>query len=105
MDGGATFRGPLGFKGMKTFLKILLIVMAAIVAVKLLPFALALGCVVAAGMGVVAVIGFSLAAGLLGAALLLALVLSPIWLPVMALVGIIALVKKTGTKAAPVASG
>ena len=85
---------------MKTFLKILLIAVAAVVAVKLLPLALALAGVLAACVGVVAAVGVSLAAGVLCVGLLLALVLSPIWLPVLALVGVIALIKKTGAKPA-----
>ena len=90
----------MGFMGMKTFLKVLLIAVAVVIAVKLLPVALALACVLAACVGVVAAVGVSLAAGVLCAGLLLALVLSPIWLPVLALVGLISLVKKGGAKPA-----
>jgi hypothetical protein len=79
---------------MKTFLKILLSPLAIIVAVKLLPVALVLIGVLAAVAVLVAVVGVSLTAGLLGAGLLLALLLSPVWLPIMALVGVIALFKK-----------
>ena len=85
---------------MKTFLMVLLILIAAVVAVKLLPFLFALLCVCGACVAVVALIGVSLAAGLLCAGLVLALVLSPIWLPVLALVGLIALIKKLGAKRA-----
>jgi hypothetical protein len=85
---------------MKTFLKILLIALAVIVAVKLLPVALVLIGVLAAVAVVVALVGVSLTAGLLGAGLLLALLLSPVWLPIMALVGIIALFKKVCAKPA-----
>lgn len=85
---------------MNTFLKVLLILVAVVVAIKLLPVALALICVLAAGVGLLALIGVSLAAGLLCAGLLLAVALSPIWLPVLALVGLIALIKKSGAKTA-----
>jgi len=98
MGGAATFHEQMGFMGMKTFLKIFLIAVAAVIAVKLLPLALALACVLAACVGVVAAVGVSLAAGLLCAGLLLALVLSPIWLPVLALFGLIALIKKCSAK-------
>ena len=90
--------GVLG--NMKTFLKVLLILIAAVVAIKLLPLALAFVCVIAAGAGLLALIGVSFAAGLICAGLLLAVLLSPIWLPVLALVGVIALVKKLGAKTA-----
>lgn len=96
----ATFHGQRGFRDMKTFLKVFLIALGVIVAVKLLPVALVLGSILAAVAAVVAALGLSLAAGLLGAGLLLALVLSPIWLPVLALVGFIALMKKVGAKPA-----
>ena len=85
---------------MKTFLKVLLILIGVVVAIKLLPVALAVMCVIAAGAALVALIGVSLAAGLLCAGLVLALLLSPIWLPVLALVGLIALIKKLSAKPA-----
>ena len=52
---------------------------------------------------VIVAVGVSLAAGILGVGLLLAAVLSPIWLPVMALVGIVALFKRVSAK--PLAAG
>jgi len=55
-------------------------------------------CVCAAGVAIVALVGLSLAAGLLCAGFVLALLLSPIWLPVLALVGLIALIKKLSVK-------
>jgi ABC-type transport system involved in cytochrome c biogenesis permease component len=85
---------------MKTFLKVLLILIAVVVAIKLLPVALAFACGIAACAVIVALVGVSLAAGLLCAGLLLALLLSPIWLPVLALVGGIALIKKLNAKPA-----
>jgi len=96
----ATFRRRPGFRNMKAFLKILLLVVACIVAVKLLPVTLALGVGLAAVVGVVVVLGFSALAVLVCGALALAAVLAPIWLPVLLLVGIIALVKRCGRAAA-----
>jgi hypothetical protein len=76
---------------MKTFLKALLILVAVVVAVKLLPIALGVGCIAAAILAGLAVLGVSLAALLACAALAVVAVLSPIWVPVLALVGIVAL--------------
>ena len=75
---------------MKTLLKIGLIVVAVVVAIKLLPTALVLGGVAA----LLALVGFLTASGLLGAGLLLTLLLTPLWLPVLAVMGLIALGKK-----------
>jgi hypothetical protein len=85
---------------MKTFLKALLVLVAVVVALKLLPFALALGCVIVACISVVASIGLTVAAALVCTGLVLALVLSPVWLPVLAVVGMFALVKRVATRRA-----
>jgi hypothetical protein len=90
----ATFRGGLGFHGMKTFLKVLLIVALAILAVKLLPITLVAGCIFAVGVALLAAVGVSLVALGLCISLAIAALLSPIWIPVLALVGIIALIKR-----------
>ena len=66
--------------------------------VKLLPVALVLGLMLGGVAVIVAVVGVSLATGLVGVGLLLAVLLSPIWLPVLALFGIVALVKKANAK-------
>jgi hypothetical protein len=83
---------------MKPFWKILLLVLAVIVAVKLLPVTLAMACVLGGIALAVVAVGVSLAAGLMGVGLVIALLLSPIWLPVMALAGIIALCKRANAK-------
>lgn len=79
---------------MKTFLKVLLIIALAIVAVKLLPLTLVAGCLLAAGIALLAVIGVSALA--IGTCLGLGLIalLSPLWLPILAIVGIVMLVKR-----------
>ncbi len=85
---------------MKTFLKAVLLVAAAIIAVKLLPLTLALGFVL--GFALVALLGLGVSIlGLLAvvAAGLLA-VLAPLWIPVLAIIGLVALCKKLGGKPA-----
>lgn len=85
-----------GISGMKTFLKVLLMVVAVILAVKLLPIAFVTGCAVAALLAGLAVLGVSLAAVLFCAALAVVALLSPIWVPVLAIVGIVALCRRHG---------
>lgn len=68
---------------MKTLLKIGLIVVAVVVAIELLPAALVLGGVVAGGGGAVGAGRLPDDLRLLGAGLL-TLLLTPIWLPVLA---------------------
>jgi hypothetical protein len=72
---------------MKKFLLVVLIVVAALIAIKLLPLALALAAVLA----VAGLLAFS---GVVGAGLLLTLLLAPVWIPVLAMVGLVALGKK-----------
>jgi hypothetical protein len=83
---------------MKTFLKVALIALAVLVALKLLPVTLlALGLLVAATVGVLAV-GFSAAVVIACIVLGAAAALSPIWIPVLAVVGIVALVRKSSAR-------
>jgi hypothetical protein len=79
---------------MKTFLKVILIVMIAIIAVKLLPFTLALGFALGGAIVAAAVLGLSALAVLFCVSLALIAVLAPVWIPVLALVGAIALIKR-----------
>jgi hypothetical protein len=81
---------------MNTFVKVVLLGVAAIIALKLLPLTLALGCVLAAGFFGLVAVGVSAIAALLGAAIVFAAVSSPVWLPVLVAVGIIALCKRGG---------
>jgi hypothetical protein len=87
----ATILGLAGISRMKTFLKIALMVLLVVVAVKLSPLILlaALGGLLVAG--VVGALGLSLVAVLLAVTLALAAVLSPIWVPGLLAVGIISL--------------
>lgn len=85
---------------MKTFLKILLIAVLALLALKLTPvFAVGafIGLIVAA---VLSAVGLSLVAALVAVALAFAMALSPIWIPVLVVLGAISLFKKLGDKPA-----
>lgn len=82
---------------MNTFLKVLLIVIGVIVALKVLPFALVMGGLALAGIAAAAIAGFSLVAAFLVAAFLVTVLLSPIWVPVLAIVGVIALCRRSQT--------
>lgn len=79
---------------MKTFLKILLIAALLVLAIKLGPviFCAAFGGLIVAGL--LGVLGISLLALLATVLLALAVALSPIWIPVLAIVGIVSLLKR-----------
>lgn len=85
---------------MKTFLKILLIALAVVVAIKLLPVTLLAGCVLAGMALLVLAIGVSAAAGLFCVAVIMAAALSPVWLPVLAVIGLIRLCRRPKAVAA-----
>ena len=91
---------------MNTFLKVLLYIVLTLIAIKLMPlFALAFmlagaGLLVLAGLvfsGVAAIAGFGVAGLTVVITALVAViaVLSPIWIPVLIVVGIIALVRRS----------
>ena len=85
---------------MKTFLKISLIVVLSIIALKFSPVLFVgavLGLIAAVVLGAV---GFSLVLALLAIAIAAALALSPIWIPVLIVMGLISLFKKLGDKPA-----
>lgn len=80
---------------MKTFLKVLLLAALLIVAIKFSPLiflgALA-GLIVAAVLGAV---GVSLVAALLAVVLAVAVALSPLWIPVLVVLGLISLFRRS----------
>ena len=87
---------------MKTFFKIFLIVVLALVAIKFIPLVAVVaiaGLLIAAVLGLV---GLSLLAGLLAVAGGLALALSPIWITVLAVMGAVSLFRKPDARLAPV---
>lgn len=90
---------------MKTLVNLLLITALVLVVVKLWPLALAVGSlaglvlVASGGLlagGLSAVLGLALAllVALLGVILVTAVALSPIWIPVLALIGLISLLRR-----------
>ena len=79
---------------MNSFLKIVLLVILAIVAVKLLPLTLGLVCLLGSVLFGLIGLGVSAIAILLGALLVFAVLLSPIWVPILLIVLIVALVKR-----------
>ena len=85
---------------MKLFLKVVLLLIAAVIAVKLLPLTIAMGALIALALAILAAIGVSVFALVAGLGIVIAAVLAPIWLPVLAIVGIIALVKRTNGRPA-----
>lgn len=79
---------------MKTFLKVLLVAALLLIAIKFSPFLFVgaiIGLVVAAVLGAV---GLSLLAVLVGIMLAVALALSPIWVPVLVIMGIVSLFRR-----------
>ncbi len=88
---------------MKTFLKVFLLVLALIVAVKLLPLTLLAGCFMGVALAIFLALGFSAIAVIAVAVIALAAVLAPIWIPVLLVIGLIALIKRC-TRTAPVNS-
>jgi hypothetical protein len=90
---------------MRTFVKVLLVVLAAIVALRLLPLLMASFALSGAGLllggilltgGIAAAlgVGFVVLIALLVVALVVAAALSPIWIPVLLVVGLIALIRR-----------
>lgn len=79
---------------MKTFLKIALIVLLVLVAIKLSPLILLAAFAGLLVAGVLGALGLSLMAGVLATALLVAAVLSPVWVPVLLVVGAVSLWRK-----------
>jgi hypothetical protein len=98
--GVATFPRLPGFQAVKTFFKVLLLVIAAVIAVKLLPLTLGLGCLLGLALVALLAVGVSVFALLAGLAVFLVAVLAPIWLPVLAIIGLVALIKRANRRPA-----
>ena len=79
---------------MKAFLKLILLIMVTIIALKLLPLTFVVGCALAAALFGLIALGVSVLAALLGAVIVLVAVSSPIWIPLLVIVGLIALLKR-----------
>lgn len=79
---------------MKTFAKVMLLLIVAVIAIKLLPLIFGLGWLVAgAVLGFVA-LGVSATIALMGSALVLVVLLSPVWVPFLAIFGLILLIQR-----------
>lgn len=76
---------------MNTFLKVVVLLIVALIVVKVLPLMFGLVCMLAAGMLGLIVMGGSAFAALVGSVVVLAVVMSPLWVPVLLIVGLIAL--------------
>ena len=96
---------------MKTVLIVLLALVGAVVVVHLLPLALApvifvlgllllIGGLLVGGATATVAAVLALLVGLLAGGLALIVVLAPIWIPVLAIVGLIALIKRANAKSA-----
>lgn len=100
---------------LKTSLKVLLVLLAAVLLFKLLPILaiplflsvgiiLGLGGLLAGGLAIAATAIVATLLGLSVAALAVVGVLSPIWLPVLAIFGVVALVRKLSNRDTVVAA-
>ncbi len=89
---------------MKTFLKVLCLVVLAIIAIKLLPATIGLAFLVGAALVALVAAGVSVLAGVALAGVFLAAVLAPIWVPLALVVGLIALVRRMLRKPSPLAA-
>ena len=89
------FPAARGSAGVKTFLKVLLCLVVLVVAVKLLPLTLGLGLALGVVLAIATALGLSALAILASAAIGLITLLAPIWLPVLALIGLIALLRRS----------
>lgn len=85
---------------MKTFLKVVLLVVLAILALKLIPLTLGLGCVLLAVLLGFLALGVSAIVVVTGAMVVVAAVLSPIWVPVLLIIGLIALIRRATRRSA-----
>jgi len=79
---------------MNGFLKLLLIVLCALLAVKFLPEMFAFGCLLAGLLLGLAAVGLPLLAAACVAILAFVVLLAPIWLPVLLIVGLVALIRR-----------
>ena len=79
---------------MRTFLKVVLILIALLLAIKLLPLTLVAGAIIGAAAFVIGLLGLSVAATLFCVAAAAAVLLSPLWLPVALIIGIVALCRR-----------
>ena len=87
---------------MKSFLKILLVAALLIVAIKLSPVIFVAAFVGLIAAVVLGAVGVSLGVALAAVLLAFAVALSPIWIPVLAIVGLVSLFRKADRTSPPV---
>ena len=80
---------------MKTFLKVVLLIIVVLIAMKLLPLIFGLGWLFAGALVGALAFTASAIAAVAGSFLVIALILTPVWLPLLALIGLIALIKRS----------
>lgn len=85
---------------MKTFLKIVGLVILAVIAIKLLPLTLALGFILGLLAVGLVVLGMSIVAALACLTAVVAAALAPIWIPVLVVAGIVALLRRSSRRPA-----
>jgi hypothetical protein len=76
-------------------------VVLALILLKFLPWMSALGCLLAAALVGLVAFGLSALVTLLGGVLVLAALLSPIWLPLLLIFGLIALIRRLVRRSPP----
>ncbi len=86
---------------MKTFLKVLLMAAILIIAIKFSPVIFIGAIVGLVAAGILGVVGISLVAALLAVLVAFAVALSPIWIPVLVIMGLVGLFRKTGERTPP----
>jgi hypothetical protein len=91
----ATFLRLRGFRDMNTVVKVLLVFVVLLVAIKLSPIIFMLALVGLLAATFLGAIGLSVLAVFAAIVLTLAVALSPIWVPVLVIVGLVSLFKKT----------
>jgi hypothetical protein len=79
---------------MKTFLKILVVAAALIIAIKLSPMIFAAGLLGLVAAALLGVAGLSLLGVMVGVLLALTVALAPIWIPVLVVLGLISLFRR-----------
>lgn len=94
----ATFRDDLGYQRMNTFLKAVLLILVAVLAVKFLPAIVALGFMLALSVVALGAVGVSLLAAVALAVTVLVAVLAPLWVPVLMIVGVIVLIRRSSRR-------
>lgn len=79
---------------MNTFLKVVLVVLGALLTMKFLPELFAFGCLLAGSLLGLVLVGIPLLGVICAGVLAVAVVLAPLWVPVLLIVGLVALLRR-----------